>query len=123
MNKNSQYESYGIKVNLMSLAGASMCPLTGQSGATKVCIIIPVEDNNLVEGSKGVYLNLNATRCVDGKNGWEYVLRNNLPQDEYRLLTAGERQQLPTVGVMRRLTAPQTTEEYWTIEDNSNLNF
>lgn len=127
MNNNDQ--SFGLKVNLLSLPGATICPLQGNT-AVKRCLIVPIDDAGLQETAKGVYLMLNASRRIEAiKGGWEYILRPNVPAEVYKSYTPAERNALPNLGVMRHLSpatpdSEQTTEgDVLTLSDNSYLSF
>ena len=48
MNKN-------IKIDLTAFTGVGVINLTGKSGRPKKCLVIPIDDNHLYEGEKGIY--------------------------------------------------------------------
>lgn len=87
-----------IKLNLSGLKHA-VREEKGQSGMQK-CIIIPIAQNNLFEGEKGLYLDLTAIElknpAPDQKD--THLLKQNMPKDLYEKMTEDERKALPILG-------------------------
>ena len=114
-NKNS----YGLKINLLSLDGASVATLRGQH-TTKPCVIIPI-DSGLHQGARGIYLNLNAVpRTNLTSNSWSHILRLNISQEQYQAMDANQRAAIPSVGLMRQIGV-RLRNDITSIDDNLEL--
>lgn len=82
------------------------------------CIVIPIEDNDLTEGEKGVYLNLVGFEFED-KTGKEYkdthILKQSLPKEK-------RSEQTPILGTMRvsggAVATPNNSNEDYSSTDD-----
>lgn len=95
MNKN-------IKINLTAFAGVGTINLTGKSGKPKKCLVIPIEDNHLYEGEKGIYADFIAWEMRERKeNGATHLIKQSLPKEVRDGLTDLEKKALPIFGDLR----------------------
>ena len=97
----------GIKVNLQALNGAFLKNLTGRT-ATKLCLIIPVDDNpSMFIGEKGTYLNLVGVEVKNPQYGDTHLLKCDIPKDTYDRMTEEQRNAQPILGNVRPITPKQ----------------
>ena len=112
-----------IKINLQKLHNAALLIIPGRT-AKKRCICIPVDDNpEIFVGEKGVYLNLTAIEMKEpGQYGDTHLIKGNIPDDVYRVMTEEERKAQPILGQMRPLArkaqpAPEVQAEADNVDD------
>lgn len=82
--------NYNISINLTALHNACVTTLKGKQGVPVKCVIIPVADNNLIEGKNGVYLSANAWETEGNQYGNSHMIklsatkeqRATLPKDQ-----------------------------------------
>ena len=95
MNKN-------IKINLTAFAGAGKINLSGKNGQLKKCLVIPIEENHLYEGEKGIYADFIAWEMKEKKeNGATHLIKQSLPKEIRDNLTDLEKRALPIFGDLR----------------------
>jgi hypothetical protein len=104
-----------IKVNLRQLKH-DVREMKGQSGMMK-CLIIPIDQNNLYQGEKGIYLDLTAFELKEKKADSKdtHLVKQSLPKALYDSMTKDQQQALPILGnaivwAGRQEPEPQTTE-------------
>ena len=91
-----------IKLNLRQLESA-VIKMKGKSGEMD-CLVIPIEKNNLVQGKKGVYIDLTAIELNEpreSKNGEvpdTHLVKQNLPKEVYATLTDEQKKAMPILG-------------------------
>jgi hypothetical protein len=102
--------NFKIKADLLKLSGAVVTDLKGRSGASKKCLVIPVEDSGLFLGEKGCYLSLTAIEMKEARYGDTHCVKISLPKEKYSALTDEQRRDIPILGGMHEATAgqPQT---------------
>lgn len=87
-----------IKLNLRQLKSA-VRTMKGKSGDIR-CLVIPIEENCLYEGEKGIYLDLQAyklkERNPDRKD--THLIKQSLPKNIYDVMPEEERRNLPIIG-------------------------
>lgn len=112
-----------IKINLQKLKNARLLIIQGKT-AKKRCICVPVDDNpEIFLGEKGIYLNLTAIEMKEpGQFGDTHLIKGNIPDDIYRVMTEEERKAQPILGQMRPLArkaqpAPEVQAEADNDED------
>lgn len=88
-----------IKLNL----GAFKCGIqniTGKSGIPKKCLIIPIDDNHLFTGEKGVYADLIAweikERSADSKD--THLIKQSFKKEYLDSLSEDQKKALPIFG-------------------------
>jgi len=86
-----------INLNLLKFKGAGVISLKGKSGVAKRCLVIPVDDNGLFEGEKGVYANLVAfeSNLTDGKT---HLVKPSLKKEVLEAMTEEQRKAIPVLG-------------------------
>ncbi len=95
MNKN-------IKINLTAFAGVGTINLTGKSGQLKKCLVIPIEENHLYEGEKGIYADFIAWEMREKKeNGATHLIKQSLPKEARDGMSEEEKRALPIFGDLR----------------------
>jgi hypothetical protein len=90
-----------IKVNLAALKHAVRIE-KGKSGDQE-CIIIPISQNYLHKGEKGLYLDLSAFEIkdrskMDASRKDTHLVKQSLPEEVYKAMTEEEKQAMPIVG-------------------------
>lgn len=90
------------KLNLAGLIHARM-QKKGKSGKMIDCIIIPIKENHLFIGEKGLYLDLSHHEIKNAKEGQEdsHLVKQNLPKEVYDIMSEEERKALPILGNTR----------------------
>ncbi len=79
-------ENFGIKLNALKYKNAGVASLKG-STATKKCLVIPIEDNNLfvsanADGTpKAVYLDLSAFALREPKYDQTHLVKQSLAKE------------------------------------------
>ena len=95
MNKN-------IKINLTAFAGAGKINLSGKNGQLKKCLVIPIEENHLYEGEKGIYADFIAWEMREKKeNGATHLIKQSLPKEARDGMSEEEKRALPIFGDLR----------------------
>lgn len=90
-----------IKVNLAGLIHATRVE-KGKSGEQE-CIIIPIKQNNLHKGEKGLYLDLTAFEIkdrskMDADRKDTHLVKQSLPDEIYKSLTEEQKKAIPIIG-------------------------
>lgn len=95
MNKN-------IKIDLTAFSGAGKIILTGEDGKQKKCLVIPIAENHLYEGEKGIYADFIAWEMKEKKeNGTTHLLKQSLPKEVRSAMTDEQKKSLPIFGDMK----------------------
>jgi hypothetical protein len=95
MNKN-------IKINLSAFAGAGVINLSGKNGQVKKCLVIPIAENHLFEGEKGIYADFIAWEMKERKeNGATHLIKQSLPKEAREGMSEEEKRALPVFGDLR----------------------
>ena len=107
MNKN-------IKINLTAFAGAGKINLSGKNGQLKKCLVIPIEENHLYEGEKGIYADFIAWEMREKKeNGATHLIKQSLPKEARDGMSEEEKRALPIFGDLRdAMTEKKEMETY-----------
>ena len=91
------------------------------------CIIIPVNQNNLFVGEKGIYLDVNALELKNPIEGSKktHLLKQNLGKEVYGKMSKEEKEAMPILGDAiywgKREAAPQNVETNVSAEDTDDL--
>ncbi len=87
-----------IKINLRQLKSA-VRPMKGISGEV-MCLIIPIDQNHLVKGEKGVYLDMQAYELKEKKGDRKdtHLIKQSFPKDVFDKMTEDEKLALPIFG-------------------------
>lgn len=88
------------KLNLSGLKSV-IKPQTRKDGTTTDCLVIPIAENNLFRGEKGVYLDLSHIPLKEpGKDGRKdtHLVKQSLPKEVYDSMSDDERKAMPIIG-------------------------
>lgn len=88
------------KLNLSGLKSV-IKPQTRKDGTVTDCLVIPIAENNLFKGEKGVYLDLTHIPLKEpGKDGRKdtHLVKQNLPKEVYEAMSEEERKETPILG-------------------------
>ena len=87
-----------IKLNLLNLRAVKRYE-KGQSGPVE-CLIIPIENNHLFVGEKGVYIDLIAFELRDKKEGSKdtHLVKQQLPKEIFEKMTDEQKKSTPILG-------------------------
>lgn len=90
--------SISIKLNLRQLKSA-VRRMKSKSGEMD-CLVIPIAENNLYMGEKGVYLDCTAYELKDRKPDRKdtHLIRQSVPKDVFEKMTEAERKEIPIIG-------------------------
>ncbi len=90
--------NFAVKINLTQL-NCVVKEFKGKKGKVK-CIVIPIKENNLFQGEKGVYLDLSGIALKDPKfpKQQTHLIKQNLPKEIYTELSDDEKKSLPIIG-------------------------
>jgi len=107
MNKN-------IKIDLTAFTGVGVINLTGKSGRPKKCLVIPIDDNHLYEGEKGIYADFIAWEMREKKeNGATHLVKQSFPKEVREAMSEEEKRALPIFGDLRdAMTEKREMESY-----------
>ena len=112
--------NYSIKIDLLKLKGAFMRDLQG-STATKKCVIIPVEDNDIFIGKRGCYLDITALEMQNPQYGETHFIKTDIPKAKRDAMSDEERRAQPILGGMKPIQPrqQQTTTEVTSNQDGN----
>ncbi len=87
-----------IKINLRQLKSA-VRKMKGVSGDVE-CLIIPIDQNHLVKGEKGVYLDMQAYELKEKKADRKdtHLIKQSLPKEVFDAMTDEEKKTTPIIG-------------------------
>ena len=95
MNKN-------IKIDLTAFYGAGKINLSGKNGQLKKCPVIPIVENHLYEGEKGIYADFIAWEMRERKeNGTTHLLKQSLSKEVRSAMTEEQKKSMPIFGDMK----------------------
>lgn len=114
---------YSGKINLKQFAKSFVSDIKGNT-ETKRCICIPIADNNLFVGEKGVYFDFNAREIKEEnrKSGDSHIIVQSLPKEVYESLYDEQRKSQPIFGNMKEFQA-QIEVVNASVENNDDLPF
>lgn len=87
-----------VKLNLEALKCVKQLK-KGKSGDI-MCLVIPIEANNLYQGEKGTYLDLVGFKIKDKKNDSKdtHLIKQSLPKEVFEKMTDEEKRSMPILG-------------------------
>lgn len=90
--------NFSAKLNLLQL-NAVVKNLKGQSGEVK-CLVIPINQNSLFEGEKGIYLDIQGFEIKQKREGSKdtHLIKQSFPKEVYDKLTDEQKKELPILG-------------------------
>lgn len=113
MNKN-------IKIDLTAFTGVGTINLSRKNGQLKRCLVIPIEENHLYEGEKGIYADFIAWEMREKKeNGSTHLIKQSLPKEIRDNLTDLEKRALPIFGDLRDAMVEKKEMETYSVPDNN----
>jgi len=86
------------KVNLLMLKGAVQ-KMKAQSGMIE-CLIIPIEQNHLFKGEKGIYLDMIAFELKEKKENSKdtHLIKQSLPKEVREAMSQDQQNAMPILG-------------------------
>lgn len=93
--------NYSEKIDLLKLKDVFLANMKGRT-ATKKCVIIPVEDNFIFIGEKGVYLNLTCIELRD-KKYQSFVVKLEIPEEIREKMSEDECKAQPIIGGLKEI--------------------
>lgn len=85
-----------IKLNLQNLKCA--CRFEKSKSGLVECLIIPIEQNYLFKGEKGIYLDLAAFELKEKKDKKTHLIKQQLPKEVFQEMTDEEKKNTPILG-------------------------
>lgn len=91
-------QNISIKINLRQLKSHVM-PLKGRNGMID-CIVIPIAENSLFIGEKGIYLDLQAWEIKEKKADRKdtHIIKQSYPKEVFDQLSDAQKQSIPIIG-------------------------
>ena len=116
-----------IKINLRQLKSI-IKPFKKKDGSMVDCVVIPVDDNHLFKGEKGIYIDLAAFEIKNkvGDSKDTHLIKQSLPKDIYESMSEEQRRAMPILGnaiVWGRQEAAPVTSNLVPDEENDDLPF
>ena len=89
---------FSAKINLLQLH-AVVKNIKSQSGEVE-CIVIPIRQNSLFKGEKGIYLDLQGFELKQKREGSKdtHIIKQSFPKEVYDKLTDEQKKELPILG-------------------------
>lgn len=92
----------------MKVKGAFLTELKGKT-ATKKCLVIPTDSNELFVGEKGIYISFSAIEMKEKKFDNTHFIKVQLNSEDYKKLSEEERKAIPIVGGMKAIPEREST--------------
>lgn len=92
-------KNFTVKINLALMNGVKL--VTSKKDNEKY-VCIPLSDNYIFEGKKGLYLDLTAY-SYDGKFGESHFLKNRIPKDMYEKMSEEDKKNTQIIGSLSPL--------------------
>lgn len=91
-----------INLNLSQLKHVKR-EMKGKDGKNVTVLIIPIEENNIIQGEKGNYINITAIEIKDRSKQKEgqkdtHLLKQDFPKEIYNSMSEEERRAQPILG-------------------------
>ena len=112
-------KNFNVKINLALMNGVKT--ITSKKNNEKY-VCIPLSDNYIFEGKKGLYLDLTAY-SYEGKFGESHFLKNRIPKDIYEKMSEEDKKNTTIIGSLSPLKMDKgITEEadYQDFDEGSN---
>lgn len=93
-----------IHINLAGFHSSGVVTLQGKSG-TRKCLVIPIEENHLFQGNKGVYADFIAWGNDKLNNGSTHLIKQSFTKDVRDAMTEEQRMSQPTFGDVRPMVS------------------
>lgn len=92
-------KNFNVKINLALMNNVKTI-VSKKDNEKYICI--PLSNNYIFEGKKGLYLDLTAY-CYDGKFGESHFLKNRIPKDIYEKMSEEDKKNTPIIGSLSPL--------------------
>ena len=92
-------KNFNVKINLALMNGVKT--ITSKKNNEKY-VCIPLSENYIFEGKKGLYLDLTAY-SYDGKYGESHFLKNRIPKDIYEKMSEDDKKNTRILGSLSPL--------------------
>lgn len=91
--------SISIKINLRQLV-SGIINIKGKSGKPTKCLVLPIIDNNFIEGEKGLYLDMICFEIKEKRNDSKdtHLVKQSFSKDTRERMTEKELRELPILG-------------------------
>lgn len=88
-----------IKINLRQLK-STIKPFKKQDGSKVDCLVIPIDDNHLFKGEKGIYVDLAGFEIKNkvGDSKDTHLIKQSLPKEVYEKMNDQQRRAMPILG-------------------------
>ena len=91
-----------VKLNLTQIKHARR-EMSGKDGKKVDCLIIPIDENGLIKGEKGVYFNMTAIEIKDRSNFKPdqkdtHLLKQSFPTEVYSQMSDEQKNSQPILG-------------------------
>lgn len=89
------------KINLRQFK-SHVATLKNKAGKPIECLILPIDENFLFRGEKGIYLDLQAYELKERKEGQKetHLVKQSIPKKIFDTMTDSEKDSLPILGNM-----------------------
>lgn len=92
-------KNFNVKINLALMNNVKTI-VSKKDNEKYICI--PLSNNYIFEGKKGLYLDLTAY-SYDGKFGESHFLKNRIPKDIYEKMSEEDKKNTPIIGSLSPL--------------------
>lgn len=92
-------ENFNCKINLAAFKHV-VRKMKNKAGEEVKVIIIPLPDNHVFEGEKGLWVDLTAIAVANPKYDDTHIIKQGLPKEVYEKLTDEEKKNTPIFGNM-----------------------
>ncbi|PXX96893.1 hypothetical protein DF185_19835 [Marinifilum breve] len=90
-----------IKINLRQLE-SFVRTYNGEKSGKQECLVIPIDNNHLFRGEKGLYLNVRAfeikNKSADNKSKDTHLLKQDLPKEVYEKMSKEQKEAMAILG-------------------------
>lgn len=97
-------KNLNIRINLTDFQNSGVVMLQGKTGMKK-CVVIPIEENHLYQGNKGVYADFVAWGNDKLNNGSTHLIKQSLTKELRDAMTEEQRMSQPTFGDVRPMVS------------------
>lgn len=120
-------KNFAVKLNLTQLKNV-VREFPSKNGKVK-CIVLPIKENRLFQGEKGIYLELSGIALKDPKYPKQqtHLIKQNFEKSVYEAFSEEEKKSLPIIGnglvFAHREPEPVKTEENFETNETDDLPF
>jgi hypothetical protein len=90
--------NYNINLNLKALKNTLIYKIKTKEGIIKPCLIIPIDENDLYVGEKGIYLNLTSWEAKNLRDGKTHLIKQSFSKNARAAMTDDEFKNQPLMG-------------------------